>query len=407
MDFTLARQIYGEPWFMDAYSFQKYFPMLDYFRNGGKVSEGKKLNSTYLIDAQSNEVLNADISAEPEEREQVISVTRIDGPITKHGGYSHSGTRRMAQRLTQNDQKENVIGHILEIESGGGSANAIPEMADAIQNLSKPIVTYVDGIMASAAMYIGSYTNHIVASREDDLIGSIGTMIEFTGTPKQSEDQDGIRSVRIYADDSFNKNKEFEEAINNFNFKPVKEKILNPHNDQFKKDIKSNRPKVRGIELTGEIFHANEVVGTLIDSIGPFSTAVEKVKELSNNVTNKSMNLQELKSKYPELHQSILDIGVNQERTRCKAWMNYSSIDPEAVKKGITEGLEIDADVMTAMQVKGMQVATLKGTKEETIEDIDSSAKGKEDKELTDNQKELAKAEEIIMKSAGVKTKES
>lgn len=406
MDFNLARQIYGEPWFMDAYSFQKYFPMLEHFRNGGKISEGKKLNSSYLIDTESNEVLNADISAEPEEREQVISVTRIDGPITKHGGMSHSGTRRMAQRLTSNDQKENVIGHILEIESGGGSANAVPEMTEAIQSLSKPIVTFVDGIMASAAMYIGSYTNSIVASREDDLIGSIGTMIEFMGTPKQSEDQDGVRSVRIYADDSFNKNKEFEEAINNFNFKPIKEKILNPHNDQFKKDIKSNRPKVRGIELTGEIFRANEVVGTLIDSIGPFSTAVEKVKELSN-VTNKSMNLQELKSKYPELHQSVSDDGVNQERTRCRAWMAYSSIDPDGVKKGITEGLEIDAAVMAEMQVKGMQAATLKATEEEIIEDVDPSAKGKEDKELTDDEKELAKAEEVIMRSAGVKIKES
>jgi protease-4 len=408
MDFALARQIYGQPWFMDALSIQKFAPILEHFKNGGNSGHtGAIANESYLISANGsdNTPLNAEISTKAEEdREEVISVLRIDGAITKHGGASHRGTRQMANVLLRNDSKDNVIGHILEIESGGGSTNAIPEMAEAIQKLNKPVVTFVDGIMASAAMYIGSYTNHIVASRETDLVGSIGTMIEFGGLPKKSEDTDGFRHVRIYADDSTNKNKEFEEAINEFNFKPIKEKILNPHNTQFKNDIKANRPNVKPIELTGEIFHANEVVGTLIDAIGPFSLAIEKVKELSN-INNTAMDSKELKSKHPQVFQEAKDEGIKDERTRVKAWLAYSEIAPEAAKKGIESGAGVDAAVMAEMQVIGLKNIRLKGVESESTEEVD---KGEgEDSEKTKAELELASKEAEIFAAAGIKTQES
>ena len=65
------------------------------------------------------------------------------------------------------------------------------------------------------------------------------------------------------------KNNEFEEAINEFNFKPIKEKILDPANEEFLANISNNR-SVKENELTGEIFKASEVVGSLIDEIGNF-----------------------------------------------------------------------------------------------------------------------------------------
>lgn len=405
MDFQLARQIYGEPWFMDAISFMKYAPILEHFRNGGVVSEQKE-ESGYFVNL-SGEVLGANISAEngDESEEKIIAVTNLKGPITKNGGMSHHGTRQLAQKMLADDKKENVIGHILVTESGGGAVNAIPEMTEALDRLTKPSVNFVDGMRGSAANMIGVHADYSIASRATDWIGSNGTMIELSGFANKSESGDGKRHVRVYADESTHKNIEFEEALNKFNFEPIKEKILNPSNKAALEDIKKQRPNITPRELTGEIFRAEEVLGTQIDSIGPFSTAVEKVKELSN-LTNSQMNLQELKNKNPEVFQEAVNEGILQERERCETWMTFIETDAKAVSEGIEKGTPVTMKILAQMQKKGAQNAALEDTKEETTEVIETTSKGKEDKELTDNEKELVEAEVKVFAAAGItKTK--
>ena len=403
MDFQLARQIYGEPWFMDAISFMKYAPILEHFRNGGVVSEQKE-DSGYFVNL-SGEVLGANISAEngDESEEKIIAVTNLKGPITKNGGMSHHGTRQLAQKMLADDKKENVIGHILVTESGGGAVNAIPEMTEALDQLTKPSVNFVDGMRGSAANMIGVHADYSIASRATDWIGSNGTMIEMSGFANKSESGDGKRHVRVYADESTHKNIEFEEALNKFNFEPIKEKILNPSNKASLEDIKKQRPNITARELTGEIFRAEEVLGTQIDSIGPFSTAVEKVKELSN-INHKSMNLQELKLKYPDSMNLAINEGVQKERIRVNSWTPYLEIDREAAMKGISEGLEINEAVRSEMHAKSIQKANLKATEEETTETIESSAEGKDDKEITIEEKNFSIAEKEARVAAGLKT---
>ena len=78
-----------------------------------------------------------------------------------------------------------------------------------------------------------------------------------------------------------------------------KERVLNPHNERFKADIRKNRPNVSDDQLKGRTYEAKDVVGTLIDAIGRFDTAVAKVMELSTlNITQmkENQNLQSLES---------------------------------------------------------------------------------------------------------------
>jgi len=325
-----------------------------------------------------------------------INILSIDGIITKYGGASHYGMREMGQMLIKADAENNVKGHIIVMESGGGSTNAIPEMTEAMQQVTKPIVVWVDGIMASAAMYIGSYADYIFASRSTDMIGSIGTMIEFAGKPKQAENGNTKdRFVRIYANKSTNKNGMFEEAINNYNFKPIQEKMLNPANEQFIQDIKANRPNVREIELTGEIFKASEVVGTLIDEIGTFQQAIDKVVSLTeqkeiNTKLNTNMNLTELKSKHPELFAEAVNIGVSQENDRVGAWMAFVEIDPKAVKEGINSGENVSQTFMAEMAVKQMKSKTINDLEKGTVEEVTTTTpKNDEAKALEAFEKEL------------------
>lgn len=213
--------------------------------------------------------------------EQKVFVASLRGVVLKHDATCGPvGTRSIARRLMAADKQEDIIGHILVTESGGGLSSAVPELADAIATLQKPIVAWIDGISASAAYYINSYCNHIMASRETDQVGCIGTLVTLEGYPRYSKLPDGKVIARIYADGADEKNEEYEQALEG-NFKAIKERVLNPHNEKFKNDVKANRAGALPEHLRGRTFSASQVVGTLIDSIGSLEDAVQKVIELA------------------------------------------------------------------------------------------------------------------------------
>jgi protease-4 len=68
-------------------------------------------------------------------------------------------------------QDPNCIGVVLDIDSGGGQVSGTPEFYDYIASFKKPVVAYTDGLMCSAAYYIGSATSHIIANKRADAIG--------------------------------------------------------------------------------------------------------------------------------------------------------------------------------------------------------------------------------------------
>lgn len=72
---------------------------------------------------------------------------------------------------------------IFEINSPGGSGVAADEIASAIKSLNKTTVAYVREVGASAAYWIASSTDHIIANRFSTVgsIGVIGSFIEFSG----------------------------------------------------------------------------------------------------------------------------------------------------------------------------------------------------------------------------------
>lgn len=213
--------------------------------------------------------------------EQYVFVSVLRGVVLKHDAMcGPRGMRTLAQRMLKADNNRQVVGHLLVTESGGGMAAAVPEMSDAIKSLTKPVVAWIDGMSASAAYYINSYCQHIMASRATDEVGCIGVMIQFQGLPKYAKLEDGTIAVRVYADGSEEKNLEFENALEG-NFTLIKERMLNPHCEQFKADVRANRANVTEEQLKGLTFKASDVVGSLIDSIGTFEEAVAKVIELA------------------------------------------------------------------------------------------------------------------------------
>lgn len=228
-------------------------------------------------------------------KKKCVNLVDLKGYMSRNDGdCGLVGTRKLSDLLLKADADQNIIGHILRIDSGGGAANSVPELADAIKSLSKPIVAFVDGMMCSAAMYAGSYCNYIIANREDDRVGCIGTMMQIVDYPKRAEISSGEIALRIYADGSEEKNLEYEEALKD-NVKLIKDNILNPMNDKFVNAIKANRFSVKEDQLKGRTYFAKDVVGSLIDDIGPLQKAVDKVVELADFKTTNTNNINNMK----------------------------------------------------------------------------------------------------------------
>ena len=94
---------------------------------------------------------------------------------------------------------ENVVGTIenaktdskikavlLEIDSGGGQPAAAAEIADAMKALGKPSVAWIRGYGDSAAYWIASSADTIVAGENSD-VGSIGVTQSYVDNVKQNQ----------------------------------------------------------------------------------------------------------------------------------------------------------------------------------------------------------------------------
>lgn len=209
-----------------------------------------------------------------------VYVTYLTGTMMKYDQCDAPGTRTIGQGLLDADRDPDIVGHIIIADSGGGAANAVPELADAIRACTKPVVAWVDGLAGSACMYAISYCSRILAHQPMDTVGSIGTILEISGYPKFHKDADGYVTARIYADAATEKNAGYEAALEG-NFQVVKEERLNPMNDVFVNDMKANRPNLTPEQLSGRTYFAKDAIGSFIDAIGSFGDAVQAVLELA------------------------------------------------------------------------------------------------------------------------------
>lgn len=407
MDFRLAKEIYSQAWYVDHATISGLMSVLDFHKQNNAFEVSEKSNSFGVIPLSKTKVVDRPYQlSDVDDEDSAVSLIKLDGVITKSGGASHNGTVQLARQLRAFDSSDKIKGHVLFIDSGGGSAVAVAELTEAIDEINKPVVAFVDGIMASAAMYIGSYADYIFSHRATDTIGSIGTMVEFNGFPKKAENEvTKERHVRIYASASTLKNNHYEEAIENYNFKPVTEKILNPFNERFISAMEANRPNIREIEKTGEIFQASEVVGTLIDEIGTLEQAINKVLDLSgasSNINinqNSKMNLAELKQKHPDLYQEV----ISAERDRVNAYLTFAHLDLDAVKAGIESGNAPSLQFHSEMTLKGIAAQTVQAVETDAPEAIIT---GEEKAPESDTSAELKAAEKAAFEAAGLTYKE-
>ena len=365
MNFGLSRDLYGSVWCIDYLSASSLSSLLIDLRAGVKleIPEQKYNSIGYMINSETTFITSPKQLNDIKGDFNGIGIIDINGPITKNGGQSSYGMLELSSMMLSMAKDERIKGFIEINDSGGGQTSAVDIMQDAKnevkQKYGKPIYTFIPkGSISNSAMYgIASASNKIYSESGMNMVGGTGTLIEIKSAPNGSVDSNGQKTLRIYATKSEKgKNKGFEEAINNDNFEIIQKELLNPLNEHFLSKIVENRPQLKNSQYEdGKTYFAKDVIGTFIDGIASFDEVVNMVlqdsKNYNSNINSNSnsikiknsskMTREQLLQEHPELFNTIVSEGVNQERERVKSLLNYQKADNDFVIGAIKSGESI------------------------------------------------------------------
>ena len=216
-----------------------------------------------------------------------VSVLTIDGPITRNGGGCSYGSIDHRNMMIRAANHPLCRGHIFIINTPGGSAWAKNDYEQAInyaRSLGQPVIAFIDGMCASAGMYLASLCDERYYMHPKDEIGCIGVMASFYTQADGSKNQFTDETYHeLYDPESFDKNREFRDVANDGDSeKLVKE--LAELGVEFRSDIKKACPAAKDEHLHGKVFDAEEVKGILMDDQSDFFSCVKRCFDLYNGV---------------------------------------------------------------------------------------------------------------------------
>lgn len=224
---------------------------------------------------------------EKEQNFPFVSVLTVDGPITRNGGGCSYGSIDHRNMMIRAANHPLCRGHIFIINTPGGSAWAKNDYEQAInyaRSQGQPVIAFIDGMCASAGMYLASLCDERYYMHPKDEIGCIGVMASFYTQADGSKNQFTDETYHeLYDPESFDKNREFRDIANDGDSeKLVKE--LAELGVQFRADVKKACPAAKDEHLHGKVFNAEDVKGILMDDQSDFLSCVKRCFDLYNGV---------------------------------------------------------------------------------------------------------------------------
>lgn len=247
-----------------------------YYPEEYQISEdGKQVRGQWALDSNNEDAQNFPF----------VSVLTVDGPITRNGGGCSYGSIDHRNMMIKAANHPLCRGHIFIINTPGGSAWAKNDYEQAInyaRSKGQPVIAFIDGMCASAGMYLASLCDERYYMHPKDEIGCIGVMASFYSQADGSKNQFTDETYHeLYDPESFDKNREFRDIANDGDSeKLVKE--LGELGVEFRADVKKACPAAKDEHLHGKVFDAEEVKGILMDDQSDFFSCVKRCFDLYN-----------------------------------------------------------------------------------------------------------------------------
>lgn len=246
-----------------------------YYPEEYQISEdGKQVRGQWALDDNDNA-----------QNFPFVSVLTVDGPITRNGGGCSYGSIDHRNMMIRAANHPLCRGHIFIINTPGGSAWAKNDYEQAInyaRSLGQPIIAFIDGMCASAGMYLASLCDERYFMHPKNEIGCIGVMAAFYTEADGSTNKFTNETYHeLYDPESFDKNREFRDIANDGDSeKLVKE--LAELGIEFRADVKKACPAAKDEHLHGKVFDAEQVKGILVDEQSTFFDCVHRCFDLFN-----------------------------------------------------------------------------------------------------------------------------
>lgn len=194
--------------------------------------------------------------------DSVINVVRLSEPMTRNGmcGYGSKDIRDMLQFCAKQPQ---CIGHLFVFDSPGGSADTIADFAlgiKACRDAKQPFIGLIDGMAASAAMWVAAMMDELYFVHPENTIGSIGVYASFFYLKDAEKNAISGEVYReVYATQSEDKNK-WARDIREGN-KDLLQKDLDDTAKKFMDFVKSAKPNTPDEWLHGVLVECGETIG--------------------------------------------------------------------------------------------------------------------------------------------------
>lgn len=247
-----------------------------YYPEEYQISEdGKQVRGNWCLDLPADD--------EYAQTFPFVSVLTVDGPITRNGGYCSYGSIDHRDMMMRAADHPLCRGHVFIINTPGGSAWAKNDYALAIDyahSKGQKVIALVDGLCASAGMYLASLCDERYYMNPKDQIGCIGVMAAFYTLPDGAKAKYSDETYHeIYDPKSFDKNKAYRDIANKDDDKELIKELADL-GVEFRADVKNACPNASDEHLHGKVFNAEDVKGVLMDGQSSFMGVVQHAFEL-------------------------------------------------------------------------------------------------------------------------------
>lgn len=134
-----------------------------------------------------------------------VAVIPVMGSMVKRGSMFSNVSGMTSYEAIQRDLRQaeadpEVTSGLLNIDSPGGVVNGCATAAEAIRAFAqkKPIGAWTDGMMTSAAQWLGSATGNVYIGNDTTELGSIGVIGRHMDVSK-AEEMDGVKTTILTA----------------------------------------------------------------------------------------------------------------------------------------------------------------------------------------------------------------
>ncbi len=218
------------------------------------------------------------------QNQKYIGVVTAAGVMMRYGTWYSYGYEDIAKQIRTSDNNPENIGTVFKVFSQGGTADGMIEVCDAVAACKKPIVGYTDFAMSAGYGMIAPCDEIVIGKGASSSVGSIGTQYLYINEEEYLK-KVGLEYELIRAKGSERKN-----LVNSF------EPLTEEARQKLQSTVDACRKEFVGVvqrgrlgknlssdALTGDEFTAKEALALgLVDSIGSFESALQKVVQLSS-----------------------------------------------------------------------------------------------------------------------------